>query len=383
MAQIAPIPVDHPGTFIEEELEERGWTQADLAYVLGWDPSQLNKLIKGVTSITPDTAIALGDAFDVPAEFFLNLQKAYELQQAKRADPGVRTRATWLSKFPIREMINRGWLEKTEADLLDLQMMRFFDANRIEDIPLVGCAPVPHAAKKTGYDEPTGAQLVWLHRVRKIAAAADAPAYDREKLIEALPDIRAHMLDAEDLGQIPALLLQCGVRVVFVQPLAGSKIDGVCTWLGDQPVIGLSLRLDRPDNLCFVLRHEIEHVLQEDGKTAEDTHVDVFDPDRDVTGIPQEERADAAAAEFLVPQEKLTSFMVRKGKWISETDVLAFAARHNIHPAIVIGQIQHRRHKNGDERAFAFLRRYLTKIHDYFMAWPLRDGWGKVAEIGL
>lgn len=384
MAKAASFQVDHPGTFIEEELDARNWAQADLAYILGMDVSQLNKLIKGSTSITPDTAVALGDAFDMPPDFFMNLQKMYDLQKARSADPGVKTRASWLSKFPVREMIKRRWLEESEADLLDLQMMRFFDVNRVEDIPLVGCEAVAHAAKKTGYDEITGTQMVWLHRVRKIAARADAPAYNREGLIDALPDVRAHMLDADDFGEIPSLLLRCGVRVVFVEPLPGSKIDGVCTWLGDQPVIGLSLRLNRPDNLCFVLRHEIEHVIQEDGKATAYTHVDVFDPDRDASNLPDEERhADAVAAEFLVPQDKLASFMLRKGKWISETDVLAFAARHNIHPAVVIGQIQHRRRNDGDERAFAFLRRYLTKIHEHFMPWPLRDGWGKVADIGL
>lgn len=385
MAQAAhPPPVDHPGTFIEEELDARGWAQADLAYILGWDASQLNKLIKGATAITPDTAVALGDAFDMPAEFFMNLQKMFDLQKARKADPGVRTRASWVSIFPVREMINRGWIEKTESDLLDLQMLRFFDANRIEDVPLVGCEAVAHAAKKTNYEAISGTQMVWLHRVRKIAASMEAPAYDRDKLVDALPDIRAHMLDVDDFSEIPGLLWRCGVRVVFVQPLQGSKIDGVCTWLGDQPVIGLSLRLDRPDNLCFVLRHEIEHVLQEDGKTAAYTHVDVFDPDRDVADLPDEERrADEAAAEFLIPQDKLASFMLRKGKWISETDVLAFSARHNIHPAIVIGQIQNRRHRAGDERAFAFLRKYLTKIHERFLSWPLLDGWGKVAKIGL
>lgn len=384
MPQAVLAPIDHPGTFIEEELDARGWTQADLAYVLSWDASQLNKLIKGVTGITPDTAVLLGDAFGMPAEFFINLQKAFDLQHAQRRDTGVRTRANWLSKFPVRDMIKRGWLEETEADLLDLQMMRFFDANRVEDIPLVGCEAIAYAAKKTGYDEITGTQLVWLHRVRKIAAMANAPAYDREKLLDTLPDIRAHMLDTDDFGEIPGLLLRCGVPVVLVEPLPGSKIDGACTWLNDQPVIGLSLRLNRPDNFCFVMRHEIEHVLQEDGKAATYTHVDVFDPERDDSSLPDEERrADAAAAEFLIPQEKLASFMSRKGKWISETDVLAFAARHNIHPAVVIGQIQNRRHKAGDGRAFAFLRRYLTKIHDHFMSWPLRDGWGKSAEIRL
>ena len=376
--------IDHPGTFISEEMEARGWAQVDLAYILGISPPQLNPILKGKHAITPDMATSLGDAFNVPAEFFANLQKMYDLQKAKRPDPGVRTRANWLTKFPVRDMIKRGWIEETEADLLDVQMMRFFNANSIENIPFFGGDEIRHAAKKTSYDEITGNQLVWLHRGRMIAESADAPLYDNDKLLDTLPDIRAHMLDIDDFTYIPALLLDCGVRMVFVEPLPGSKLDGVCTWLDNQPVIGLSLRLDRPDNLCFVLRHEIEHVLQGDGKSAGYSHVDVFEPDRNEKDLPDEEkRADAAAAEFLVPQDKLTSFMNRKGKWISEKDVLAFAARHQIHPAIVIGQIQNRRHLAGDERAFAFLRKYLTKVHEQFFDWQLRDGWGKIAEVGL
>ncbi len=377
--------IDHPGTFIMDELEARGWDQVDLAYILGISPSQLNPILTGRVGISYDMAVALGDAFDVSPKFFANLQQHYELQRAKRPDPGVRTRATWLSKFPIREMIKRNWIAETEADLLDLQMMRFFDANRVEDVPLVGCQPVAHAAKKTGYDEITGSQLVWLHRVRKIAETMEVPKYDRSKLTQALPSIRAHMYDADDFSAIPKLMLGCNVRVVFVQQLPGLKIDGVCTWLGDQPVIGLSLRLDRPDNFCFVLRHEIEHVLQDDGR------IDVrqlpcrrFEPDRDTSRLPEEERqADMAAAQFLIPEDKVASFMLRKGKWISREDVLAFSARHQIHPAIVVGQIQHRRHKAGDKRAFAFLREFMTKVHDRFSDWPLSDGWGKVAEVGL
>lgn len=384
MRKPSPLPVEHPGSFIAEELEARGWLQADLAYILGMDVSQLNRLLKGQTDVTPDSAVALGDAFDMPAEFFMNLQKMYALQKARSADPGVKTRANWLSKFPIREMMNRGWIEQTEADLLDLQMMRFFDANRVEDIPVPGEQSMAYAAKKSDDEELTGTQLVWLWRVRKLAETAEAPPYDREKLLKALPDIRAHMFDADDFGRLPALLLDCGVRLVFVDPLKGSKIDGVCTWLNDQPVIGMTLRLNRPDNLCFVLRHEIEHVLQGDGKNVRFPHIDVFEPDRDESTLSVEERhADAEAAEFLVPQDKLASFMARKGKWISREDVLAFSARHHIHPAVVIGQIQHQRHKRGDKRAFAFLREYMTKVHEYFVNWPLRDGWGTVPQIGL
>ena len=270
--------IDHPGTFIMDELEARGWDQVDLAYILGISPSQLNPILTGRVGISYDMAVALGDAFDVSPKFFANLQQHYELQRAKRPDPGVRTRATWLSKFPIREMIKRNGIAETEADLLDLQMMRFFDANRVEDVPLVGCQPVAHAAKKTGYDEITGSQLVWLHRVRKIAETMEVPKYDRSKLTQALPSIRAHMYDADDFSAIPKLMLGCNVRVVFVQQLPGSKIDGVCTWLGDQPVIGHEPRGSiGPTTSASCYGHEIEHVLHGDGRIdVRHSHVDVF-----------------------------------------------------------------------------------------------------------
>lgn len=379
------MTVEHPGIFIREELEARDWDQVDLAYILGMSPQQLSPLLNGKRDISVDMAAVLGDAFDVPAEFFANLQKLYDLNKAKRPDPGVKTRANWVKTFPVREMIRRGWIEDTEADLLDLQMMRFFATNKVSEIPFVGSGEVAaYAAKKTAYDEITPVQLVWLHRVRVIGGTMDCPGYSKDMLVKILPSIRAHMNDKEDLSNIPHMLWNCGIRFVVVEPLDGAKIDGVCTWLEDQPVIGISTRLNRMDNLCFVIRHEIEHVLREDGKEFSYSHVDVFEPDRNLDELPVEERqADNAAAEFLIPQDRLISFMARKGKFISERDVLAFAARHHIHPAVVIGQIQYRRHMAGDTKAYSWLRKYMTGIREHFMDWEHRDGWGHVAPVGL
>lgn len=376
MAKASPLPVDHPGTFIEEELEARGWAQADLAYILGMDGSQLNKLIKGVTAITPDTAIALGDAFDMPAEFFMNLQKMYDLQKARKADPGVKTRASWLSKFPIREMIKRGWIEDAEPALLDLQMMRFFGKNRIEDIPFVGDSPLlAHAARKSDYSGTTEIQYVWLSRVRKIAEQMECPLYSEQALRDSLPAIREHMLIKEDLIHIPSILHRCGVRFVLVEHLPGSKIDGVCVWLGGQPVIGMTLRLDRLDNFCFVLRHEIEHVLNSDGKEISFAPVD-SDTGAE-TDIDCEKVANDAAAEFGIPRHLLDSFIARKSPFISREDVLKFAARLEIHPAIVVGQIQYRTQK------WNWLKEYQIGVREHLADWKFRDGWGFQAPTGL
>ena len=207
MEQIEMLPTEHPGAFIAEELEARGWAQADLAFVLGWDVSQLSRLITGKTGVTPESALILADAFNVPAEFFLNLQRMYDLGRAKKADPGVKTRASWAAVFPVREMINRGWIEDTESSLLDVQMTRFFGKNRREDVPFISDAPlIAHAAKKSSYDDVTPLQYVWLHRVRKIAETIECPAYSEIALRKILPALRSHFIDMDDLPRIPALL---------------------------------------------------------------------------------------------------------------------------------------------------------------------------------
>jgi HTH-type transcriptional regulator / antitoxin HigA len=380
MPQTKLMPVDHPGTFITEELEARGWQQVDLAYILGMSPQQLSPLLNGKASITPDMAAALGDAFDVPAEFFANLQKLYDLRKAKPVDPGVKTRASWLSVFPVRDMIKRGWIEETEPALLDLQMLRFFGKNRIEDIPFIGNGEIqPFAAKKTGYDQITAPQYAWLHRVMKIAEMIRAPLYSEAALQKNLPKIRAHLMDKDDLIHIPEILRQCGIRFALVESLPGAKIDGVCVWLGGQPAIGMTLRFDRIDNFAFVLRHELEHVLKGDGRDVSFSPVDELSPEslgRD--DLPAEEvNANTAATEFCVPKTQLESFLLRKGQFISEQDILAFAARLEVHPAIVIGQIQYKRKKYG------WLRKYQTSIRNYLMDWQFVDGWGHLIATGL
>ena len=136
--------VPHPGYFIQEELDARGWGQVDLAYILGISAQALNPIIKGKRAITPDMARALGDAFDVPAEFFANLQKLTDLALARAPDPDVARKAKLQSVFPIREMIRRGWLTDTKGPILEAEVAQFFEAKSLDQVPYF-----PHAAKKT------------------------------------------------------------------------------------------------------------------------------------------------------------------------------------------------------------------------------------------
>ncbi|WP_273793801.1 helix-turn-helix domain-containing protein [Brucella anthropi] len=369
------VAIDPPGAFIKLELEARGWSQRDLAFILGQTEQQLNPLLSGKRAITPDMARLLGDAFDTAPQFFLNLQGQFDLQNAKEPDPAVKTRAELQSVFPVRDMIRRGWIQDGEASLLQLQMNRFFEVANDE-----GPGQVAFAAKRTHYNETPPHQLAWVFRVRQLAKQLSVGPFSAEGLRSALPRLRSLMIDPEAVHSVPRLLAECGVRFVVVEVLPNAKIDGVCTWLDDaSPVIGMSTLYDRLDNFWFVLRHEIEHILQGHGKSSIGM-IDHLSGDgaADSKGDTDEEYvANAAAADFCVPSKKMDSFYIRKHPYFSERDVIGFASLMGVHPGIVVGQLQKRM------KRFDYLRKYQVPVRRYLVAEAVADGWGHTVDAEL
>lgn len=362
-----------PGSFIAEELEARGWTQRDLAFVLGVTTQAINPIIMGRRGIGPEMAKALGKAFDVPAEFFTNLQAAYDLSKAREPDPSVERRAKLQEHFPIRDMIKRGWLEESDSEMLDLQISRFFNAKTLADVP-----HMRHAAKKAKYDETPPAQLAWLFRVRQIAESIAAPAYAEKRLRACVLELSKLRADPEEVRHVPRLLNECGVRFVVVEALPKAKIDGVCFWLNaTSPVIGISMQHDRIDNFWFAIRHEIEHVLRKHGREPGSECIDI-DLSQASSEAPAEERvANDAAADFCVPTSSMVDFINRVQPYFYEQRVLAFASKMEVHPGIVVGQIQNY------TKNYAFLKRLQVKVRQFVLASAVYDGWGQVAPVEL
>src|SRR6202012_169460 len=77
-----------------------------------------------------------------------------------------------------------------------------------------------------------------------------------------LARIRALADSPEKASQLPKILAELGVRLVVIEPLPRSLIDGAAFWMDEQsPVIAISLRYDRIDWFWFTLAHECAHIL--------------------------------------------------------------------------------------------------------------------------
>ena len=84
---MARTPI-HPGEILADELEELGLSAAELARHLEVPANRISKIVAGKRNISADTALRSGRYFGKTLDFWMNLQKTYELDLA-RAEIGA------------------------------------------------------------------------------------------------------------------------------------------------------------------------------------------------------------------------------------------------------------------------------------------------------
>ncbi|MEZ4299331.1 MAG: HigA family addiction module antitoxin [Polyangiaceae bacterium] len=79
-------PPTHPGEMLALEfLAPLKMTQVELAERIGVPFQRVNLIVRGKRSVTPDTALRLARLFGTTAEFWLNLQQAWDLYETMRS----------------------------------------------------------------------------------------------------------------------------------------------------------------------------------------------------------------------------------------------------------------------------------------------------------
>ena len=73
----------HPGEILADELAELGMSAAELARALRVPANRISQIIAGKRAITADTALRIGKWLGTGPELWLNLQKTFELDQAR------------------------------------------------------------------------------------------------------------------------------------------------------------------------------------------------------------------------------------------------------------------------------------------------------------
>ena len=78
----------HPGEYIQDELEARGWTQKQFAEIIQKSPAELNHLITGRRNLNADWAMRVAVAFWTSPELWIRLQNKYDFQMLENSKEG-------------------------------------------------------------------------------------------------------------------------------------------------------------------------------------------------------------------------------------------------------------------------------------------------------
>lgn len=78
----------HPGEYIKDEAEVRGWSIKQLAEKLGFDLSYITVVLDNKQTVSPELARQLGCVFGTSSAIWLNLQVRYELVKMNERKKG-------------------------------------------------------------------------------------------------------------------------------------------------------------------------------------------------------------------------------------------------------------------------------------------------------
>lgn len=343
-APFAPDWVSPPGDTILDLLEERDWTQQQLADRLGYSLKHVNQLIKGKVPLTDEAAARLQNVLGASVGFWLTREAQYRERLAVQdATERQATMVPWLERFPIRDLMELGVLAKQRIDAkskprLVGELLSFFGvaspeqwASQYERMEL--------AFRRSREDQADiGAITAWLRMGEQQAEKLDGPAYDEGRFRAALAEIRGlTCLGRQEFEpRMKRLLHESGVAFVMAPALPRSHVSGVARWLNaHRPLIQLSLYGKQNDRFWFSFFHEAAHILLH-SKQKKSVFLD--DPAKAGASSKEEQEANAWARDFLIaPADALHLVEVPK----SRVEVTSFAQSIGVHPGIVVGRMQH------------------------------------------
>ncbi|KXJ43399.1 HTH-type transcriptional regulator / antitoxin HigA [Marinobacter salarius] len=334
-----PVEAPDPIVAIKFRMQEKGLKQTDLVPYFG-TRSRVSEVLSGKRPLTLQMIRALSVGLGISAETLIG-----EPETKGRTDQEI----DW-SRFPAKEMVARGWIQKATG-----QAKRTIEQQVQDFVAQIGWQLGDAAFKRSISGEafsPTTkyALYAWLSRVIQ-------KARERKPNIGKYAESALSTQTLRELAQLswfeegPKLAVEylekMGVCVVLEPHLKGTMLDGAALKdIDGTRVIGLTIRHDRLDNFWFTLLHEVVHIWKHVGE--DDTFMD--DLDSSASTDKREAEANRLAREALIPRVVWKRSDAHLSPSKEAIDTLSRELR--INPAIIAGRI---RREKGNYRLFTEL----------------------------
>lgn len=281
-----PDPVDA----ILFRMEQQGLKPKDLTPYLG-SRSKVSEVLSRKRPLSLAMIRSLEEGLGIPAKVLL-----------KEVDEFRSTENMNWARFPLKEMLKRGYFSEATAKAknLELAVKTFFESISHPD-------QVFGMLRKTNYrsSRPMDryALASWSTKVIQETLKDKPPTNYKKGTINIDFMRKVARLSTEENGPLLAveLLKENGISLIIEPHLPQTYLDGATIMLDKRhPIIALTLRKDLLDNFWFSLMHELAHIILHSENNCNFFYDDLDSPD--VTDL-REREADSLAGEALVPSE--------------------------------------------------------------------------------
>lgn len=331
-----PDWVSPPGDTILDLLEEKGWTQAELAIRTGFTRKHVNEIVSGKATLSPETALKLESTIGGSAQFWLTREAQYRERLARcDAEAELSREAAWLTELPVSQMVRFGWIRSaTGVSARVAECLRFFGVASVDAWREQYAQPLAAFRVSAKVSGRTGAIAAWLRQGERLAEGIVCRPFDEAGFRSALVSLRQMTRESAPTVFVPELTALCsrnGVAVAFVPAPTGCPASGATRWLSpDKALLQLSLRHKTNDHLWFTFFHEAGHLLLH-GKRL------MFLEGTESISDEHEAEADRFARDLLIPP---SDSRLLPGLRKTHASVLAYAERIGVAPGIVVGRMQ-------------------------------------------
>lgn len=316
-------------------------SQSELARRTGRPVKTINEIVKGKTSITPETALQFERVLGISANFWNGAESNYRDYLTRRRDMHeLQGQTQWLEGFPVSELVRRRLIPDcdTSADRVDA-LLRFFSVSSPRAWEKVWLSPNASYRRSKAFEASPHAVAAWLRWGEIKANTIAAPTFDEESFRRVLGQIPT-LTRVDPIGQVVeqvrTMCQAAGVVVLVTPEFEGCRVSGAARWIDGKPVIQLSGRHKSDDHFWFTFFHEARHLLQPSGRRG---FVDDFGADDTREEDPLELDADRFARDSLIPPLAYDEF-VDIGSFDADS-IRDFANREGVAAGIVVGRLQH------------------------------------------
>lgn len=342
---LTPVRATHPGILIKDEIDATpNLNQRILAKEIDVKPSFLNEIIKGKRPVTADIAILLEKTLGISADYWMKFQSQYEIDKARVKQKNIdklKNIELWniIKEYvPVRYFKKQKYLnDDLESDINTIKSI--YQVETVDElVSAFSNDKYAYYRKSEKLKIDARNMFAWSSLAQYEAKNQKTNTFNFDNLKQLCIKLNNIFYDnSETPERVKAVLNQFGIKMVLIDKLEKTPIDGFSFWSDKNPAIALTIRHNRIDNFAFTLMHEIGHI---DLHLRNDKELKFMDLTRKQNLDKCESEADNYAEEKLI-SKVIWQDILENHLPLNDDKIIALGNKYKINPAILLGRVSY------------------------------------------